>query len=60
MEANGTSLITVVTMRKLAEGQGILHVHIETRFSFLVDASCIIISVKLESVQIKFLHLIQI
>jgi len=54
MAANGTSLITVVTMRKLAEGQGILHVHIETRFSFLVDASCIIISVKFVSVQIKF------
>ena len=60
MVANGINSITAVTMRKLVGEQGILHVHIEIRFSFLEDALCIIISVKFVNAQIKSLHLIPI
>jgi len=57
--ANGTNSIIVVMMRKLEEEQDILHVHLEIRFSFLVVALCIIISVKFVNAQIKYSHLIQ-
>jgi len=54
--AHGTNSITVATMRKSVEEQGILLVLIEIRFSFLVAVSCTITSVKFVNAQIKSLH----